>query len=46
MKRRSVQGLRDIMNIRYDKCASLKEYIEKMVLCSRAIQYNRGERWL
>ncbi|KAJ5834603.1 hypothetical protein N7447_000629 [Penicillium robsamsonii] len=42
MKMRSVQGLRDIMGIRYDKCVSLKEYIEKMVLCSRAIQCNRG----
>ncbi|KAJ5163165.1 uncharacterized protein N7500_004995 [Penicillium coprophilum] len=42
MKMRSVQGLRDIMGIRYDKCASMKEYIEKMVLCSRAIQCNRG----
>ncbi|KAJ5384986.1 hypothetical protein N7517_002897 [Penicillium concentricum] len=44
MKMRSVQGLRDIMSIRYDKCASLQEYIEKMVLCSRAIQCNRGEK--
>jgi hypothetical protein len=44
MKMRSVKGLRDIMGIRYDECASLKEYIEKMVSCSRAIQCNRGEK--
>ncbi|KAJ5500206.1 hypothetical protein N7453_009257 [Penicillium expansum] len=44
MKIRSINGLRDIMGIRYDKCASLKEYIENMVLCSRAIQCNRGEK--
>lgn len=44
MKMRSVKGLRDIIGIKYDECASLKEYIEKMVLCSRAIQCNRGEK--
>ncbi|KGO77297.1 hypothetical protein PITC_092570 [Penicillium italicum] len=44
MTMRSINGLRDIMGIRYDKCASLKEYIEKMVLCSRAIECNRGEK--
>ncbi|KAJ5959977.1 uncharacterized protein N7479_007127 [Penicillium vulpinum] len=44
MKMRSVKDLRDIMSIRYEKCASLEEYIEKMVLCSRAIQCNHGEK--
>lgn len=44
VKMRSVKGLRDIMGIRYDKCASLQEYIKKMVLCSRVIQCNRGEK--
>ncbi|KXG45456.1 uncharacterized protein PGRI_040050 [Penicillium griseofulvum] len=44
MKMRSVKGLRDIMGIKYDECASLKEYIEKMVSCSRAVQCNRGEK--
>lgn len=38
------QGLRDIIGIRYDECAPLKEYIEKMVWCSPAIQCNRGEK--
>ncbi|CAI7586418.1 unnamed protein product [Penicillium glandicola] len=42
MKMRSVKGLRDIMGIRYDECASLKEYIEKMVFCSQAIQCDDG----
>lgn len=41
MKLRSVMGLRDIMNIKYDDCNTLKEYIDQMVLCSRAIQCNR-----
>lgn len=45
MKMRSVKGLRDIIGIKYDDCASLKEYIEKMVLCSRAIQCNHGEKY-
>lgn len=45
MKMRSVKGLRDIIGIKYDDCSSLKEYIEKMVLCSRAIQCNHGEKY-
>ncbi|KAJ5773430.1 hypothetical protein N7457_008326 [Penicillium paradoxum] len=44
MKMRSVQGLRDIMGIKYDGCASLEEYIGKMVVCIRAIQCNHGEK--
>lgn len=42
---RSVKGVRDIMNIRYDKCSSLKEYLRNMMLCIRAIECNpHGEK--
>lgn len=37
---RSVKGVRDIMNIRYDECTSLREYLDKMMLCTRAIECN------
>jgi hypothetical protein len=41
---RSVKGVRDIMNIRYDECTSLKEYLDKMTLSARTIECNpRGE---
>ncbi|CAG8101459.1 unnamed protein product [Penicillium olsonii] len=45
LRARSVKGVRDIMNVRYDKCSSLKEYLRKMMLCIRAIECNpHGEK--
>ncbi|KAJ5863624.1 uncharacterized protein N7529_005540 [Penicillium soppii] len=35
---RSVDGVRDIMSIRYEECKSLREYLDKMLLCARAIE--------
>lgn len=45
LRARSVKGVRDIMSIRYDKCLSLKEYLDRMILCIRAIECNpHGEK--
>ncbi|KAJ5808110.1 hypothetical protein N7474_009379 [Penicillium riverlandense] len=44
MTRRSMQGIQDLLHIKYDDCSSLDDYLGRMLVCIRAIECNRQGR--